>query len=441
MRISCPPPASSIPTTNELGNLIAKEKLLFCYRAILRTIDSCLAKKYSDFDGHTTSNCCHGMALLAQNLINSVLLYNLIELREEGEQKIASLEQQTEARVQCIWWVPKALINLSCLYILAFVKESDPLKGGRTVTKKLREISPISVNACNEIAHKHQKLFSNWIALQYHVYFEMMDKEFEINNASVEMWGKYVSQEYIRTDKRGLKYCSNLFSMEISLAHLILSKAKIAMINDIHDSSGALIDRFVSIFEGDGEGQFVPLTLEEVRTATYLEANEPIVVFGGCVYSDTLDIDSLSLRMEPWLNQFPTLMLACDAFYPQFFKVTDDPEFNSSPIIPEEKTLLENIESHRCIQGVSSSDPSLYCATHIYLASIEQVVNILSKNELNTLPVAFIPGVKRPTKSETSSPFIGCNFLNAQTVSSIKIVNKKAITLPKVPLIRARFGS
>jgi hypothetical protein len=405
-------PASSIvdPDHNELGNLIAKEKLLFCYRAILRTIDSCLSKKYSNFDGHTTSNCCHGMALLAQNLINSVLQCNLIELREEGEQKIASLEQQTEARVQCIWWAPKALINLSCLYILAFVKESDPLKGGRTVTKKLREISPISVNACNEIAHKHQKLFSNWIALQYHVYFEMMDKKFEINNATVEVWGKYVSPEYIRTDKRGLKYCSNLFSMEISLAHLILSKAKIALINDIHDSSGALIDRFVSIFEGDGERRFVPLAQEEIRAAAYLEANEPIVVFGGCVYSDTLDIDSLSLRIEPWLNQFPSLMLACDVFYPQFFKVTDDTEFDNSPVIPEEKTLQENIESHRCIQGVSSSDPSLYCATHIYPASLEQVVNILSKNEINALPVAFIPGVKKIKNSETSSPLSDAAF-------------------------------
>ncbi len=389
-------PASSIvdPDHHELGTLIRKEKLLFSYRVILRTIDSCLSRKYSDFDGHTTSNCCHGMALLAQNLINSVLQCNLNELREEGLQKIAALEQQTDAHVPCNWWMPKAMINLACLYILAFVKESDPLKGGRTVTKKLKEISPISVNICNEISHKLKKTFSNWIALQYQIYLTKMDKDFQINDAPIGLWGKYTGPEYIRTDKRGLKYCSNLFSVQVIQAHLILSNAKVALINDIIDNSGRVVDRYAVIFEGDGKKQFKALSVSEINAAFSLNPNESIVVFGGCVYSDTLDKDSLSLQMQPWLNKFTNLSLACDVFYPQFFKVTDDAEFDSEPIVPEENLLRDVIDTHLKIKGVSADDPSLYCSTHIFPASLEQAAKIFFEEDMKALPFSFIPGVK-----------------------------------------------
>lgn len=390
-------PASSIvdPDHIELGNLITKEKLLFCYRAILRTIDSCLAKKYSEFDGHTTSNCCHGMALLAQHLINDALVFNLNELHEEGEQKIASIEQQSDPRIHCTWWVPKALINLSCLYILAFVKESDPLKGGRTVTKKLKDISPISVNICNEIAHKQKKIFSNWIALQYQNYLKEINEDFQMNNAPIGLWGKYISEDYIRTDKRGLKYCSNLFSVQVSLAHLIFSGAKIALVNDIIDSSGQVVDRYVAVFEGDGKQQFKNLSSLEIKSEYCLNPSEPVVVFGGCVYSDTLDKDSLSVQMKPWLNKFTSLMLGCDVYYPQFFKVTDDSEFNSEPIVAEEKVLRDIINAHLQIKGVSADNPSLYCSTHTFTASLEQLVKILSEEDKHALPFSFIPGLKR----------------------------------------------
>jgi len=87
-------------------------------------------------------------------------------------------------------------------------------------------------------------------------------------------------------------------------------------------------------------------------------------------------------------------MLACDVFYPQFFKVLDDPEFDSNPIIPSEELLRELIDHHATVKGVSSADPSLYCATHIYTASMDQVLQVLSAENDMALPFSFIPKIK-----------------------------------------------
>lgn len=389
-------PATSIISSvfSNSKRVLEKDKVLFCYQAVLKTISSCLEGRYSDFDGHTTSNCCHGMALLARNLINLVLQSDLLILRSEGERKIKELESCPQQDLPCSWWIPRPLVNLAAIYILGFVKENDPIKGGRTVTKKLKEIAPISTSACYQITQHLQKKFSNWIANAYHLYGKDIDEEMCVSGAALGMWRQYVAPQYVRTDKRGVQYVSNLFSMQVSFAHLIKAKAKVALVNDVLDSTGNLKGRFVCLFEGDGAEQMRVLPRDEIKLLNMFHKNEPVVVLGGCAYTDHRDRDSIALGMEPWLDKLPSLLLACDVFYPQFLRVTDDPEFNSSPIVPTEETLQNIIDANLSVAGVSATDPSLYCAAHIYPASLRQVLKVWTGEDEMALPVSFIPGVK-----------------------------------------------
>ena len=387
------------------------DKLEFYYRAVLLAIDSCLSGKYTDFDGHTTSNCCHGMAVLASSVIRSALQLDLQALQQEGEQKIQELNPTNP---HCTWRIPQPVINLTCLYLLGLIKESDPIKGGRTSTKKLKTIAPISTNFCNQVAHNLQKYYSNVIAAGYEKYAQAINPQMQISGAPITMWQKYISSDYIRTDRRGVKYTSNLFSMQIIFAHLIQSRARVALVNDILDYSGNLQGRYLRLFQGDGHGALQPLTSDEIKQFQFSHQDEPIIVFGGCIYSDHLEIDSLSMQMEAWLHRFPNLMLACDVFYPQFLKVTDDPDFDCSPIIPNEQLLQTILSSHQNIQGVSASDPSLFCATHIYPASLKQVLKVLNGEDKKALPISFIPGVKLNDTSKTNPKFAiapsGCSL-------------------------------
>ncbi len=388
------------PVTAILGFLdhhecaIAKDKLEFCYRAVLGALQSCLKGKYNDFDAHTTSNCCHGMALFACTIIRSALQLDLHLFQQEGEQKVQELAGIPCENAECTWWVPQSIIHLACLYILGLIKESDPVKGGRTVTKKLKTIAPISTTFCNQVAHYLQKHYSNLIATRYAAYTQEMDPDMQVSGAPLHMWGKYIQADRVRTDKRGVKYASNLFSMQVFFAHLIKSKAKVALINDILDLSGNLKDRYVCFFEGDGQESLRPIPHEEIKLLQFFHHDEPVVVLGGCAYAEDLDKEILSFQMEPWQDQLSNLLLACDVFYPQFFKVTDDPEFDNSPISPDEELLKNLIDHHQKTPGVSASDPSFYCAAHIYPASLKQVLQVWNEEDKMGLPISFIPGVK-----------------------------------------------
>jgi len=114
-------------------------------------------------------------------------------------------------------------------------------------------------------------------------------------------------------------------------------------------------------------------------------------------------------------------MLACDVFYPQFFKVLDDPEFDSNPIIPSEELLRELIDHHATVKGVSSADPSLYCATHIYTASMDQVLQVQKMIWL----YHFLSSPKLNHKSISD-----CSFFTDHTVSS---KNKMIINVKNSP--------
>jgi|GEM_PF-2389164 len=390
--------------------LFPKESLLFCYEAVLRTIDSCLQGKYSDFDAHTTTNCCHGMALLAKDLILSAKQLDLNQLRVDGCKVQQNLVDRPNNQYICAWIVPKSLIELTGLYLLALIKESNPLTGGRTSTIKLKNVSNISTNLCNKIAHSLKKYYANCVANRYKFLLEQLPEGMNLTDVPVEIWGNYIQPQYLRKDQYGLLYAPSLFSMQVCIAHLIASKSKVALINDLVSNEGELRGRYVSIFQGDGESKLEPFNSDELNLLKLFHQEDVVVIIGGCVYSNDLDMKSLALQMEPWLHQFPLLVLACEVFYPQFPRVEKDPNFDSTPIVPEELFLQEIFQKLSSIQGVSATDPTLFCSTHIYVCSIRQVLEL--QIDKNALPVSFIPGkLKKSGCDSTNNPVIAGEHL------------------------------
>ena len=190
---------------------------------------------------------------------------------------------------------------------------------------------------------------------------------------------------YIRSDKRNVHYAPCIFSNQISLTHLASSKAKVALVNDIVDSHGQIKGRYVCLFQGNGKNKLVPID----ETLDAVNPHEPVVVFGGYVHSDTLTVEELSVNLAPWLHDFQKLMLACDLFYPQFPTVKDDPNFNSHPIFPKEQGLQDLFNTHSQVKGVSALDPTLYCASHIYPSSVEQILKTMQEKDLSKLSSSF----------------------------------------------------
>src|SRR5262245_51923066 len=87
-------PVICIDTDNSESDLIiSKNKLSFFYHVMVKTIESCLSATYTDFDAHTTSTCCHGIALLVQDLIFSIKHLDLRSLQVEGLNRIEALSK------------------------------------------------------------------------------------------------------------------------------------------------------------------------------------------------------------------------------------------------------------------------------------------------------------------------------------------------------------
>lgn len=363
------------------------KKIFFC-RTLIETINACLNRNYTLFDAHTTSNCCHGIALIVRNSLLLALQLDLENIRHLSEGKIQELEKNTLSVTHSFLdWVPEPLTILSGLYILATVRDIDINRKIRTEARKLRCISPIGVEFCWVLTNAMKKHFSNLVAHSYEQYLERMELSANINGAPVSLWGEYVKKGLIRKDKRGICYVSCVFSAQLSLAYLISIQAKIAIVNDVIDSAGAFRYRYVRILEGDGYESFRILPSNDANLKL-LDQDEPLVVFGGYVYSDSLTEEFLSKKIEPWLDHFPRLLLACDMCYPQFPAVRDDPEFDNTPIIPKHDQLRKVCLQHSGIRGVSASDPSLYCSSHIYTASVSQVVESTKKGEFG-LPTCY----------------------------------------------------
>lgn len=107
------------------------------------------------------------------------------------------------------------------------------------------------------------------------------------------------------------------------------------------------------------------------------ELNSPIVIF-GTLARISKDSKTTKQSIKNWISNFQDLVLADNVFYPQFPKVGDDPNFDSSSIIPEEKDLQNKIQQGLLVKGVSKDDPTFCLITHIYPASIKEFKNTKS---------------------------------------------------------------
>lgn len=389
-------PVTTILFPEEPVSAIRKEVLLFCYKVAVRSLKACLSNQYIDLDAMTTTTCCHGMALFFRSLLLETEKKDFVEYLREGETRINFLEIAHNVReFKCTWYLSQPLIELARLYILSQIKETDPIRRWKSAVTKLKEIVPIGTKLCTKMVADLQTYFSNKIADSYYTYLQDLNEEMNISGAPARMWGKYVHPKYIRSDRRGRKYAPCLFSMQVSLTHLIQTQSMVALVNDLRWSKGEIKGRYVQLLRGDGMAHFVPISASEIMKNG--DEGTPVIVFGGCAYSDTLTVDSFQFLIDPWLSRFSQLILACDVKYPQFPAVRDDPNFDSTPIIPEEEHLQKTIEFHRRIPGVCAKDPSFFCLTHIYTASLKEVLSVSSKEREDALPYSFLSEVARST--------------------------------------------
>lgn len=343
--------------------LSSKEHEIFFRKAFSLSIEALECKNYHLFDAHTTTNCCHGMG---------ILVYSLVE--QLADQDLNCIESKIED-------LPGALVHLVGLYLLCFIKKSDKTRGARTEPNRLAEIHPISRSYFVRLIHHLQKFYSNLVADSYSQ-LNRQSPHFIINGIPLSQWEKYLE---VRSDRYGAKYVSNLYSMQTALAFLMRTEKKVALVDDLRTKEGSLMDRLVLLFQGNGKN-FTSLSQD-------LQNDEdPVVVFCGFTYQEGLCREKQLARLLPWLEKFESLILACDVFYPQFPKVRNDPDFNSSPILPEEENLVEVLKAHSTISGVTVEDPSFFCLSHIYTASVKGLLNGPLQQNPPDLPQVLFPG-------------------------------------------------
>ncbi len=361
------------------GSLNKKEHALFFLRILKETLSSLIERNYIHFDAQTTSNCCHGLSILVRELI--------LTLQPIQSELTESLQQESELTPTLLNSLPGELIDLSSLYILTLIIELDSTKGRRTVPLKLQSKGSLGTSFCKNFVKKLQKLFSNFIAENYKNFFGVFDNIEWFSDISIRDWIEFTYPAYLRQDKRGVVYAACMFSMQVSLGYLGENQATIAVVNDLMDPYSMKIKgRYVRFLRNLGSGNF-----SLIEDHSLILEEEPIIVFGGYAFSSTLDIDHLALKMKPWIHQISSLILACDIHYPQFPSVADDPNFDSSPIIPKEKRLADIVQALSKVRGVSAKDPSLFCLSHIFVASKAALINGRDYLETDLFPSCYIP--------------------------------------------------
>ncbi|MCH9625776.1 MAG: hypothetical protein S4CHLAM123_09560 [Chlamydiales bacterium] len=378
---------------SENHTILSKEKLIFCYKSIEKAVRFCVEREYNEFDALTATTCCHGVALLVRRLLLEVTRFDLDAILHEIQHKITLLESDLLADADLSFFahssLPYQFILLTQLHILKVIKVKDLDRGWLTCAQNLKMIYPIGTRFCVDLVKKLRKYFSNYVAESYMNYADSLD-EVHFNDVPIKLWKKYVQPEHIRVDWSGRKYASCMYSMQIVLCHLMQSKAKIVVTSDLRCEQGKFRNSYIQVLQSkEGKG-FVPLNLNDEANLDF-NMNEPVVVFGGCTYSDALCIESLRLKMDPWMCRFPSLVLACDILYPQFPMVREDSNFDYSPIRPKESQLKAVIAKYSKVEGVSSKQSSLFCLAHIYTASLKQVLQASKGNGNICLSDSFIP--------------------------------------------------
>jgi hypothetical protein len=232
-----------------------------------------------------------------------------------------------------------------------------------------------------------QKTFSIYVAENYINLGLYYGDSPWISDTKLGAWVKYLEKSFIRLDKRGVKYASALFSMQICLHYLSVTNATIALVCDFLDSSSKdLKDRYVCLFRSNENNQFIPTDFSQD-----IDPTEPIFVLGGYAYNESLTIEQLALKLEPWIYQLPVLILSCDLHYPEFPNVRDDPDFDSSRIQPSENSILEIFEQLKKIPGFSANNPSMFCLSHIFLSSSKLLANVRKNVSSDNFPNCYLP--------------------------------------------------
>ncbi len=373
------------------GNPVSIQKELFYARTTRDALTALAGRNYAAFDAHTTTNCCHGLSIYAQQIINTARTLDIQGLLKKAAIYIQELENISSLDNQDLWKIPSILIQLIRLYTLAYAKEFDPTKGNRTKDQQLRKISAISSAFCTHLIQYLQKEISNYIALSYQHYHTALPQEMRINEISVDIWGKHIQPNYLKQSKRGILYASNLFSMEIALAYLMYTHANIAVLIDSTTDSGQLIDRSIVVLRGDGT-RFTLLSSKESKELEEAE-DEPLIVFGGCRRSLQNDPQAFSYLFRYISEAFERLVLACDIDYPDFPRGLEEPSFSDTSITFNEPEIAQKIKIAK-IPGTSIQEPFFFCLAHIFPASSKQVFAVIRHKDLSALPFTNLPACK-----------------------------------------------
>lgn len=383
------PTLINLPGLVPISNLIpdsstplCPDRVLFCYRAVANALQACLEGDYTKFDAHTTTNCCHGISLFTQKIIKKVNKLNTSSILTKLNENIKKNSEDS------FFLLPNEVLILAQLYILASIRH---FREGKWCTspKNLSHFGQISKKFSCSLVKKLQNKFSNIVTDSYPSIFNLLNKNSKINGIPINSWGQYIQKEHIKIDKFGRKYAAALYSMQITLGLLIQNQEKIAFVCELQSKSGMSRGVHIQLLRGDGISNF-----EKLESCFFdkksVDLEEPVIVFGGCSQSDTLKTSCFRQQIAPWLDNFSALILSCDCFYPQFPRVKDDPNFDNSPIQPKEEGIKKIIELHQKLTGFSAADASIFCLTHIYVASLKQIL-INKENMSHNLPRLVIP--------------------------------------------------
>jgi len=369
-----------------------EQRALF-HKLFIKTIDSLISKRYSEFDAHTTTNCCHGMASFARDLIDSSIQTDLFAILRQALDNSETLEDVLDSSLaeRKIEWIPSSLLHLTNMRTLSFVSKMDPDKGRRTEDKRLKLIHPVGTTFSNKLIRNLQRLYSNTIATRYQVLHRRNPHFRTFVGHPLDSWAKYVKVDYLRRDEKNCEYASSLFSTATVLADLIARRRIMVTVRDrVYFSSQNSTKREIQFFQGDGKTSFYSLSNEDVKILQIYHQNTPVVVFGGYVVDSLIPEENIPTLSEKWTDPIELLLMAHETQYPQFPKGS---KMDSTPITPQEADLREFIDSGMKVRGVSIKDPTLFVPSHIFPASVKEVLDIHTGIDIQALPdsVSYSP--------------------------------------------------